>query len=68
MEDLIEALKIFMKYANSEWPTNCSHDVLAIMDVAKDQVSEDDRKRLDELSFRWSDEHDCYISFRFGSA
>ena len=68
MEQLIEALQIFMKYKNVKWPTNCTHDVLAIMEISKDEVSEEDIKRLDELHFFWSDEYDSFISFHFGSA
>jgi len=66
MEDLIEALTIFLKYKNEDYPTHCEHDVLWIMGVGYDEVSEEDRKRLDELGFFWSD--DGWQSFRFGSA
>jgi hypothetical protein len=69
MEDLIEALQIFLKYRNLRNPTHCSHDELAIMGITKDEVGEEDLKRLDELGFFWSDEEDGYfMSFRFGSA
>ena len=72
MDDLIEALTIFRKYKNVGHPTNCSHDELAIMAVTFSEVSESDRKRLDELGFIWSsDEQDddgYWLSFRFGSA
>jgi hypothetical protein len=68
MKDLIEALQIFIKYQNVKWPTHCEHDVLSIMDITEDEVSDEDKKRLSELSFEWSDEDDCFQSFRFGSA
>ena len=70
MNDLIEALQIFLKYGNPEYPTHCSHDELSIMEITKDQVSEDDLVRLDELGFFWSDDEEegCFKSFRFGSA
>jgi hypothetical protein len=68
MDDLIEALQIFRKYKNEEWPTNCSHDQLAIMGVTKEEVSTDDAKRLEELGFLWDESDDVWISFRFGSA
>lgn len=67
MDDLIEALQIFRKYKNSTYPTNCSHDVLAIMDISRDMVSSEDHARLMELGFI-VDEYECYISFRYGSA
>ena len=68
MEKLIEALQIFLKYKNEDYPTHCEHDTLYIMGVDKDDVSEADRKRLDELEFFWSDSDKSYISFRYGSA
>ena len=68
MEKLIEALQIFLKYKNEDYPTHCEHDTLYIMGVDKDDVSEADRKRLDELGFFWSDSDKSYISFRYGSA
>lgn len=67
MKDLIEALTIFLKYRNAQWPTNCSHDELAIMGITEDEVSAEDRARLDELGFLWGSD-DCWISYRFGSA
>ena len=68
MENLIKALQIFLKYGNPEWPTHCSHDQLAIMEIEKDMVSEEDIKELDRLGFFWSDGEECFISFKFGSA
>lgn len=75
MKDLIEALTIFAKYLknpNANSPTHCEHDVLNVMDVTFEQVSEEDRKRLDELSFRFGDAmgcgEPCWYSNRFGSA
>lgn len=69
MSDLIEALQIFLKYGNPKYPTNCSHDELAIMEITKEQVSASDLERLDELGFFWSEDGDGYFkSFRFGNA
>jgi len=69
MNDLILALKIFNKYADdSQWPTHCERDVLMIgCDITKDMIKDKDLQILDELGFIWSDEYDCFISFRFGS-
>ncbi len=73
MKDLIEALQIFLKYKNETYPTHCEHDVMYIMDVTKEEVSEEDRKRLEELGFFHDD--DCeegagegWMSFKYGSA
>jgi len=69
MDKLIEALQIFLKYGNPEYPTHCEHDVLHICGIYPEKVSEEDKKKLDELGFfvgeEWSDH---FISFRFGSA
>lgn len=69
MNDLITALQIFLKYANNiEYPTHCGHDCLYIHRAIKlNQVDSEDLKKLEELGFFWSEEDDCFISFRFGS-
>lgn len=63
MQDLIEALQ----YGNPYAPTHCEHDVLTIVGVYPDQVSDEDKTRLDELGF-FQGEDDMFQSFRFGSA
>jgi hypothetical protein len=69
MKELIEALSIFLKYKNVRNPTHCSHDVLSIMEITKDDVSEEDQARLEELGFFWSESSGgCWQSFRYGSA
>ncbi len=69
MKDLIEALTILARYASdSRWPTMCEHDVLMVVGVRKDAPDAVEVVRLAELGFRWSDEYDCWASYRFGSA
>lgn len=68
MEDLIEALKIFLKYTQTKYPTHCAHDELWIMDVTEDKVSAEDKERLDKLGFFWDEDEECFKSFRYGSA
>jgi hypothetical protein len=68
LDELIEALQIFRKYGNLVNPTHCSHDLLTVM-IDPELVSEEDKKRLDELGFFVGEEFDdCFTSFRFGSA
>ena len=70
MNDLIKALKIFSKYMakDERWPTHCSHDLLAVCGgIEEGTVNDEDKAVLDELGFFWSEEHDCWASFRFGS-
>jgi hypothetical protein len=68
MEKLIEALQIFLKYKNEQWPTHCEHDVLHIIGVTQEEVSEEDTEKLKELGFFWSDDNYGWISYRYGSA
>lgn len=68
MEDLIKALTIFLKYKNRYSPTHCEHDMLHVVDITYDEVSDEDKKELERLGFDWCNEYDCWYSFRFGSA
>lgn len=68
MEELIEALQIFLKYDNPSYPTHCEHDYLYV-DIHPDKVSEEDKKRLDELGFIIDGEYGGagFGSFKYGS-
>jgi hypothetical protein len=69
LDGLIEALQIFRKYDNPSYPTHCEHDVLMICGIDPEKVSEEDKKKLDELGFFVGEEFpDTFISFRYGSA
>lgn len=65
MDELIEAFQIFRKYSDEKRPTHCEHDVLTVC-VDPAIVSDEDKKRLDELGF-FDGEEECFISYRFGS-
>lgn len=66
MEDLIKALRIFLKYGNENHPTSCGHDILYV-DVDPGVVSDEDRKVLDEPGFSVDDGNDCSASSKYGS-
>lgn len=68
MDDLIEALQIFRKYANPAYPTHCEHDELTICMPVDAVTDAADRERLDVLGFFPDGFDDCWKSFRFGSA
>ena len=68
MSDLIKALKIFIKYKNSKWPTNCTNDVLTIMDIDPTEVSDEDKSELEILGFLIDEDENCFVSYKFGSA
>lgn len=69
MKDLLKAITILCKYANDDRnPTYCDHDTLLVYaGITKDIVSEEDVNELSELGFDWSEDRDCFYSFRYGS-
>lgn len=67
MENLIEALRIFVKYDNPKYPTHCEHDVLYIL-ISPTKIKDDDIKILCILGFEADLEEDCFFSFKYGSA
>ncbi len=68
MKDLIKALNIFMKYnPNIHSPFHCEHDTLYICGVEPEEVSDEDKKELENLGFFVGEEDDGFMSFRYGS-
>lgn len=78
MQQLIEALQILLKYGNPKYPTHCEHDVLTIVGIEAETISQEDRVKLDELGFivrvqgEYKEEEEVeesgIYSFRYGSA
>jgi hypothetical protein len=68
MDELIQALEIFKKYKNLDYPTICEHDVLLIVGVEQSEVTENDILTLENLGFKWMQEYDCFGSYKYGSA
>ncbi len=68
MENLIKALQIFLKYKNETYPTHCEHDVLMVVGITEDEVTDEDKAELKELGFFFNNEYDCWSSFYYGSA
>jgi hypothetical protein len=68
MDELIQALEIFKKYQNLEWPTHCEHDVMLVVGIKQNEVSEEDTQKLNELGFTWMQEYECFGSYYYGSA
>lgn len=66
MKNLIEALQIFLKYGNPNYPTHCEHDELWICGYEDAEILEEDRAKLEELGF--FNYGDGWKSFRYGSA
>lgn len=65
MEKLIQALQIFLKYGNPDYPTHCEHDELFVC-INPELVSAEDLVSLDLLGFRPNDV-DGFSSFKYGS-
>ena len=69
---IIEALQIFKTYKdetdyNYRRPFDCEHDKLYVH-VRPEEVSEEDKERLDELGFTPDPNVESFSSFRYGSA
>jgi hypothetical protein len=71
MDKLIQALQIFLKYGNPDFPTHCEHDVLTVI-IDPALVSPEDLKTLEELGFNAGGPEDSgdvvFHSYRYGSA
>lgn len=68
LDALIEALVIFRKYVNPNFPTMCEHGTLYIQGPNPEKVSKDDYDRLIALGFIYDSNLETWQSFRFGSA
>ena len=70
MENLIKALEILLKYGNPDYPTHCEHDVIVIVDINPNDVSDEDKAELEQLGFFVSSEFGdpAFQSYRYGSA
>ncbi len=63
MKEIAEGLAILMKY-DADGSVCAEHDILAAApDVRKDQVSAEDRAKLEELGWHWSSEADSWAAF-----
>lgn len=64
---LIEALQIFKKYCNPNYPTICEHDILYVK-IDPKTVSKKDILKLEGRGFIPNYELNNFYSHRFGSA
>ena len=71
MDQLIEALQIFLKYGNPSHPTHCEHDILYVYPgVTAAEMWDDDVEQLEQLGFTPDDEfgnEGAWSSFKYGS-
>ena len=66
MSDLIEALQIFLKYGNPQYPTICAHDELRVL-IDPKLVTPEDQEKLKQLGFSAYPRDELFMSCRFGS-
>lgn len=68
MSNLIEAFKIFLKYGDECYPTNCNYDILTVhgKHYTPEFISKEDMGRLYVLGFYW-DNDGYFASSRYGS-
>lgn len=65
--ELLTAIAKLSWHKTGESPFHCEHDVLYVMsDPSK--YSEEELAIFDYLGFFPSEENDCFMSYRFGSA
>ena len=67
MKELIEALIVFQRYSENEYPTHCEHDALCVCHIEQSDMSEVDREYVEARSFFWNEEYDCWSSYKYGS-
>lgn len=67
MKKLIEALTIFAKYTDDDFPTGCEHDILYVY-VDPKNVDTKDIETLDDIGFNANYGDYCFYSYRYGSA
>lgn len=66
MKQLIEALIIFSKYTDEDYPTSCDHDILYV-NVSIHEVSEEDKVKLESLGFYVDESLEIFCSRKYGS-
>lgn len=62
MSNLIEALKIFLKYEDRAYPLGCEHDTLYVY-YNPSKISKEDIAVLDELGFHASFDEEHFYAF-----
>lgn len=66
-DEMAKACQIFSKYSDSSFPFHCQRDKLIVCGVEPDEVTEEDKERLEELGFKVQERPSAFYSFRFGS-
>lgn len=63
MKDLIKALTILSKYSKAKYPIQCEHDIMFIVDVDPDDVSQEDKDMLEKLHFEYDKDMGFYSNY-----
>ena len=63
MDKFIEALQILKKYRNLDNPFYAGHDIINFYEITPDEVSTEDKKRLEELDIYHDDSSFYYYTY-----
>lgn len=66
MENFINAMQIFLKKENKEYPFYCTHDLMTVCYNPKD-FSKEEIKELEDLGFNVDEYQECFTSYCYGS-
>ena len=61
--DLIGALQIFDRIDKDKWIGGADHDIIFLSSVDQDNVSDDDKAKLEEFGVHWDTEYSCWAAF-----
>lgn len=65
ISNLIAAFQIFREYGDVDYPTTCEHDIMYVNFISPEDVSPDDKQRLEALGFL--EDGEVFYSTRYGS-
>lgn len=63
LSNLIKALKIFLKYGDCEYPIHCERDILFILEINPNIVSDEDKDILEQLGFYVDESEDVFFYY-----
>lgn len=67
MNDLLEAVQIFLTQGDVKFPFHCEHDCLHVWGYEDKEFTEGQTKRLEELGFHRDEDDGHFYSFKYGS-
>jgi hypothetical protein len=68
MENLIDALQIFLRYTNIPKPPRpfyMDDGYMVVYDISPDEVTDEDKQTLEELGFYIDKVENCFYSYKY---